>query len=104
MSDIETETTTTRERSYHKPTRGQRRNLIGIVTGTKMSKTLIVRTERVEQHRKYLKYIRRHSKIYVHDEKQVAKVGDTVRVVECRPLSKLKRFALVGVVTVGSSS
>ncbi len=99
-----TETETPRERKYAKQAPGQRRTLIGMVTGTKMSKTLIVKIERVEQHVKYLKYIRRHSKLYCHDEKEVAKVGDKVRVVECRPLSKLKRFALLEVIKPGSKS
>jgi small subunit ribosomal protein S17 len=99
----ETETTP-RERNYAKQEPGQRRTLDGIVTGTKMSKTLIVKIERVEQHKKYLKYIRRHSKLYAHDEKEIAKVGDHVRVIECRPHSKLKRFALLEVVTAGLKS
>ena len=86
-----------RVRVYRNTERGQRRNLIGVVTGTKMNKTIIVSIERVEQHHKYHKYIRRHSKVYAHDETEAAKVGDKVKLVECRPRSKLKRFALVTV-------
>jgi small subunit ribosomal protein S17 len=101
---MSTETENTRDRQYATPSRGQRRSLIGLVTANKMSKTLTVRIERVEQHQKYLKYIRRHTKVYAHDEKETAKVGDLVRIVECRPKSKLKRFAFVEVLKAGSSS
>ena len=78
--------------------RGQRKVLEGVVISSKMAKTAVVSIERMEKHRKYAKYIRRHSKIYAHDENETAKEGDLVRVVECRAMSKLKRFRLVDVV------
>lgn len=93
------ETTTPQETGAS--ARGQRKVLEGVVVSTKMSKTTVVSIERMEKHQKYMKYIRRHSKVYAHDEQGVAQVGDTVRVVECRPMSKLKRFRLVDVVKKG---
>lgn len=77
--------------------RGQRKVLEGVVVSTKMDKTAVVSIERMEKHEKYKKYIRRHSKVYAHDEKNEANVGDLVRVVECRAMSKLKRFRLAEV-------
>ena len=95
---------TSRERQFKSQNRGQRRVLLGTVGTNKMSKTITVMIERTERHRKYKKYIRRHSKVYAHDPKELAKPGDKVKIVECRPFSKLKRFALVSVVkTTGAS-
>lgn len=94
------ETTTTPE-SGASNARGQRKVLEGVVVSTKMAKTAVVSIERMEKHPKYAKYIRRHSKVYAHDEQGVAKVGDFVRVAECRPTSKLKRFRLLDVVKKG---
>lgn len=94
----------TTPRTYASRERGQRKTLTGVVVSTKMAKTLTIAIARTEMHRKYKKYIRQHSKIYAHDETGKAKVGDVVRVVECRPLSKLKRFALTEVVTSRSAT
>lgn len=93
-----------RVRQYGTPERGQRRTLIGTVIATKMAKTLTVQISRTEKHKKYHKYIRRHSKVYAHDAKETAKVGDQVKVVECRPMSKIKRFALVEVIRTASKT
>jgi small subunit ribosomal protein S17 len=93
----------TREREYHTPTRGRRRTVTGIVVSTKMAKTLVVQISRTEKHKKYHKYIRQHSKVYAHDAKELAKVGDEVKVMECRPLSKTKRFTLLEVTRIASS-
>jgi small subunit ribosomal protein S17 len=89
---------TTRERQYAKPNRGQRRVLVGTVLPNKMQKTATVQIERTEMHPKYKKYIRKHSKVYAHDPKDEAQPGDLVRVIEARPTSKLKRFALVEII------
>jgi small subunit ribosomal protein S17 len=62
-----------------------------------MDKTIVVRVERRVKHPLYKKEIRRFSKYYVHDEKNEAKVGDSVNISEVRPLSKLKRWRLVKV-------
>ena len=63
-----------------------------------MEKTIVVRVERRMPHPKYKKIIRLQKKFYAHDEEKQAKLGDTVRIIECRPLSRLKRWRLVEVV------
>lgn len=83
-----------RERKYATPNRGKRTTLEGIVVSTKMQKTLVVEIGRLEKHTKYGKYVRRHTKVYAHDEKGEAQLGDTVSVYECRPYSKLKKYRL----------
>jgi small subunit ribosomal protein S17 len=69
----------------------------GVVTSTSMDKTIGVRVERLYKHSKYKKYIRRHEKYLAHDEENKAGVGDTVEIVECRPLSKNKRWRMIQV-------
>ncbi len=78
--------------------RSQRKIRTGVVIGDKMDKTRIVEVARAFRHPLYKKVMRRKSKFYVHDEKNVAHVGDKVRIQETRPLSKLKRWHLVEVV------
>lgn len=78
--------------------RNTRRTLQGIVSSTSMAKTITVRYERMFKHPKYNKYIRKHSKAIAHDELEDANVGDTVEIMECRPLSKTKRWRLTRVV------
>lgn len=68
---------------------------IGRVVSDSMQKTITVLVERRVQHPRYKKYIRQRKKFYAHDEKEEAKVGDMVRIMETRPLSKLKRWRLV---------
>jgi small subunit ribosomal protein S17 len=80
--------------------RGSRRVLQGIVTSNAMNKTIGVKVERLFKHPKYKKYVRRHDKYLAHDEEGKANVGDTVEIVECRPLSKRKRWRLTNVVSV----
>jgi small subunit ribosomal protein S17 len=75
------------------------RSIIGRVVSDKTDKTRTVLVERKERHPLYGKFIRRSTRLYVHDEGNESRVGDTVRVRECRPLSRLKRFALVEVVS-----
>ena len=67
----------------------------GLVTATKMDKTVVVKTTDRVRHPRYDKIIRRTKKLYVHDEQNDASVGDRVRVEETRPLSKQKRWRLV---------
>ena len=67
-----------------------RKERVGKVVSEKMNKTIVVAVERTVKHRLYKKYIKRTTKLYVHDEKNDAHEGDTVRVVETRPISKLK--------------
>jgi small subunit ribosomal protein S17 len=75
-----------------------RRVLEGIVTRDKMSKTRRVEVERLVRHAKYGKFVKRRTVCYMHDEKNESHLGDTVEIVESRPLSKLKRWELVRVV------
>lgn len=74
--------------------RNRRRVLWGVVVSDRMDKTITVRVERRMRHPKYAKFIRKHKKYHAHDEQGEAKVGDTVEIVETRPLSKIKRFRL----------
>jgi small subunit ribosomal protein S17 len=75
--------------------RSQRKILVGHVTSDKMDKTIVVRVERLKRHPLYGKIVRRHNKYKVHDEQNSAKIGDKVKIVEARPMSKEKRWALV---------
>ena len=74
---------------------------VGVVTSDKMEKTRTVAVQRSVRHPFYKKIIRRTSQFHVHDEKNLSKEGDTVRIVETRPLSKLKRWRLIEVVGKG---
>jgi small subunit ribosomal protein S17 len=78
--------------------RGHRKEREGEVLAAKMTKTIIVRVQRRFPHRKFKKVVTAFKKFYVHDEKNEAKPGDRVRIVETRPLSKTKRWRLVEVV------
>jgi small subunit ribosomal protein S17 len=75
-----------------------RRVLEGIVTRDKMAKTRRVEVERLVRHAKYGKFVKRRTVCYMHDEKNESHLGDTVEIIESRPLSKLKRWELVKVV------
>ncbi len=75
--------------------RNPRKTVFGTVVSAKMQKTVVVETERLEQHPKYKKYIRRRTKLYAHDEKAECQEGDRVLLMETRPLSKLKRWRVV---------
>lgn len=75
-----------------------RRVLEGIVTRDKMSKTRRVEVERLVRHPKYGKFVKRRTVCYVHDEKNESHLGDTVEIIESRPLSKTKRWELVKIV------
>lgn len=78
--------------------RNLRKERVGIVTSDKMNKSITVVVERKVMHPKYGKFVKMSSKFMAHDEKSEAHVGDTVRISETRPLSKLKRWRLVEVV------
>jgi small subunit ribosomal protein S17 len=77
----------------------RRKELVGVVTSAKMQKTIVVRVTRRIQHRLYDRYVAVSKKFYAHDEQGEAKPGDTVRIVESRPLSKLKRWRLAEVMS-----
>jgi small subunit ribosomal protein S17 len=78
--------------------RNARKTRIGLVVSDKMAKTVVVSIERRVQHPVYGKMVRRTKRLKAHDEKNDAKTGDTVRIMETRPLSKDKRWRLVEIV------
>lgn len=73
------------------------RTLTGIVSSDKMNKSIVVSVERYVKHPKYGKFIKRFSKIHAHDEENTCRMGDVVEIRECRPISKLKKWALLEV-------
>ena len=78
--------------------RNRRKVRVGVVVSDKPDKTVIVKVERRFAHPLYGKGVARTQKYYAHDEKNEYKVGDTVRITETRPLSKLKRWRVIGLV------
>ncbi len=81
----------------------RQRVVTGIVTGDKTAKTRRVEVARREQHAKYGKFVKKRTVCYAHDENNESHLGDTVEIIESRPLSKLKRWRLVRVVTKAPS-
>jgi small subunit ribosomal protein S17 len=77
---------------------GHKNEKVGEVISTKMAKTIVVAVTRRVAHPVYKRIVSKRKKFYAHDEQQSAQVGDVVRIVECRPLSKLKRWELGSVV------
>lgn len=80
------------------PVSNIRKERIAVVLSNKMQKTIIVRVERASHHPVYDKVVKKASKFKVHDEKNIAKIGDRVRIRETRPLSKEKRWKLIEVI------
>jgi small subunit ribosomal protein S17 len=78
--------------------RGRRQERRGVVVSAAMDKTIVVKVDTVKVHQRYKKVVRRSTKFHAHDEANVAKPGDVVRIVETRPLSKLKNWRLAEVV------
>jgi small subunit ribosomal protein S17 len=78
--------------------RGLRKERVGQVVSTKMNKTAVVETTTRVPHPRFGKIVKQIKRFYVHDEESKAQVGDTVRIMETRPLSKLKRWRLVEIV------
>jgi ribosomal protein uS17 len=78
--------------------RGARQERRGVVVSSAMDKTIVVRVDDLRVHPRYKKVVRRSTKFHAHDEQNAAKVGDVVRIVETRPLSKTKRWRLAEVV------
>jgi len=93
MSEETTSATTTPERD-----RALRKTRVGEVVSNKMDKTLVVKTITRVPHPKFGKIVKHVKKFYVHDEKNEAKVGDRVSIMETRPLSRLKRWRLVEII------
>jgi len=78
--------------------RGKRKTRTGVVVSERMDKTVVVRVQRITRHPLYGKTIRKSKKYYVHDEKNEAKMGDRVKIMETRPISRLKRWRLAEVI------
>ncbi|MBI4327727.1 MAG: 30S ribosomal protein S17 [Chloroflexi bacterium] len=78
--------------------RHHRKERLGDVISNKMNKTIIVRVERRFQHPKFKKVVTHYHKLYAHDEKGEAKIGDRVRIAETRPISKTKCWRLIEIV------
>jgi small subunit ribosomal protein S17 len=81
-------------------TRGRRKERRGIVVSDAMDKTVVVRVDIVKPHPKYKKMLRRSIRLHAHDEQNMSKVGDIVRLVETRPLSATKRWRVAEIVEV----
>lgn len=78
--------------------RSLRKERVGIVTSNKMDKSIVVSVERRMKHPKYGKFVKRTKKFVAHDEKNECNIGDTVKIMETRPLSKTKCWRLVEIV------
>ncbi len=78
--------------------RNLRKERIGVVTSNKMEKSIVISVERKVKHAKYGKFVKKTTKFVAHDEKNECNIGDTVRIMETRPLSKSKCWRLVEIV------
>jgi small subunit ribosomal protein S17 len=78
--------------------RGRRQERRGVVVSSAMDKTIVVKVDTIKSHQRYKKVVRRSAKFHAHDEQNSANVGDIVRIIETRPLSKTKHWKLVEVV------
>lgn len=78
--------------------RNNRKEKVGVVTSNKMTKSIVVAVERKVKHPKYGKFLNKTSKFVAHDEKNECNIGDTVRIMETRPLSKTKCWRLVEII------
>ena len=79
-------------------TKKNKKELIGLIVSDKMDKSVVVRVERFVQHKVYKKYIKRYKKYHAHDEQNECRIGDEVKIIETRPLSKHKRFRISEIV------
>ncbi|MGZ5285992.1 MAG: 30S ribosomal protein S17 [Flavisolibacter sp.] len=79
-------------------TRNLRKTRIGVVTSNKMTKTITVAVERKVKHPIYGKFVKKTTSFHAHDEKNEASIGDVVRIMETRPMSKTKRWRLVEII------
>ena len=79
-------------------TTGNKNEKVGEVVSTRMTKTIVVQVTNRSSHPVYKRIVTKRKKFYAHDEQETAKPGDIVRIVECRPLSKTKRWSLKDVV------
>lgn len=79
-------------------TESHARTMVGKIVSDKMQKTIVVMVERKVKHPKYGKIMKRRTKLHAHDENQIGKMGDRVKIQESRPLSKMKSWVLVEVI------
>lgn len=84
--------------------REQRKTLTGRVTSDKMDKTVVVEVQRITRHPVYGKVIRRHRRFMAHDEQNACRIGDTVRILESRPMSRHKRWVVDAILQRGEES
>jgi small subunit ribosomal protein S17 len=78
--------------------RNFRKEKVGVVSSNKMNKSIVVKVERKIKHEKYGKFLKLTTKFVAHDEKNECSIGDTVKIMETRPLSKTKKWRLVEVI------
>jgi len=78
--------------------RNLRKERVGIVVSNKMDKTIVVSVKRKMMHPIYHKFVNKTSKLYAHDDSNTCSIGDTVKIMETRPLSKLKKWRLVEII------
>ncbi len=78
--------------------RARRTGKVGVVVSNAMDKTVVVKVDSIGMHRLYHRFVQRSRKFIAHDEGNACKVGDRVQIIECRPLSKTKRFRVVRVI------
>jgi small subunit ribosomal protein S17 len=88
------------QRNAENRSRGRRKERRGVVVSDAMDKTVVVRVDVIKPHPKYKKMMRRSIRLHAHDERNEAKSGDVVRLVETRPLSKNKRWRVAEIVEV----
>src|ERR1700761_9352319 len=93
-----TQSGTTQQNGQDEYKAGHKNEKLGEVVSTKMAKTIVVEVTRRVPHPVYKRIVNKRKKFYAHDEQQSAQVGDVVRIVECRPVSRLKRWELGSVV------
>ena len=75
-----------------------KKELIGLIISDKMNKSVVVQIERFVQHKIYKKFMKQYKRYHAHDEKNECRIGDIVKIIETRPLSKLKRFRVSEIV------
>ncbi|MEE9418224.1 MAG: 30S ribosomal protein S17 [Desulfatiglandaceae bacterium] len=78
--------------------RGSRKRLTGTVVRNQMNKTALVLVERLTRHGSYKKYVRRRAKYMAHDPKDMCQIGDKIRIIESRPISKRKRWQVIDII------
>jgi small subunit ribosomal protein S17 len=97
-----TQQSVTSTRQNAAPQKGRRQQKVGRVVSNKMDKTIVVVVESLKKHRIYKRTYKQTKRFQAHDEENACQIGDVVRIEECRPLSKMKRWRLIEIVKPGS--